>query len=207
MLMAQIESQNKAINKHLEERKSFDHQHDSIIDDSFDQQYKKLHEHSKRLDHHHLNTRNHCEVLDLLKGRSEEMRGCHEGLVTCVDDMAGQLCHCTQSVPNSSVVGSKELGYASKDSYHIAPQAPCSQCSSNPSAPEENTSPIPVPAPIVSNDENVDPLGSVRPPAPQLVCRQVLRRLGMPFRCPEACISTHWGQGGIYPVGRRKIEA
>ena len=195
--MAQMESRNEAIDKHFKERKSFDRQRDSIIDEGFDQQAQKLHEHSERLDRHRNNSHNHRVELDLLMGRSEEMRGRHEDLVNRVVDMASQLCHCARSVPISQVSEHSGLEYSSDDSYHLPPQEPCSHCSSNHVVPEENTIPIPVPAPVVSNDENVDPSGSVRPTAPRLVRRQVLRRLGMPFRRAEARISTGVVVGGV----------
>ena len=126
----------------------------------------------------------------MLGGRSEEIRGRHEDLVTRVDDMAGQLCHCARSVPISSVSDHSGLEYSSEDSYHIPPHEPCSHCSSNHVVPEENNVPLPVPAPSAPNDENIDPSGSVRPMAPRLVRRQVLRRLGIPFRRVEARILT-----------------
>ena len=121
---------------------------------------------------------------------SEEIKGHHEDLVTRVDDMAGQLCHCARSVPISSVSDHSDLEYLSEGSYHIPPQEPCSHCSSNHVVPEENDVPLPIPAPSVPNDKNIDPSGSVCPTAPRLVRRQVLRRLGIPFRRPETCIST-----------------
>ena len=63
MLMVQLKSRNEAIEKHFKEQKSFDRQRDSIIDDSFEQQAQKLHEHSERLDRHRLNIGNHREVF------------------------------------------------------------------------------------------------------------------------------------------------
>ena len=153
-------------------------------------QCKQLHEHTERLNRHRINIGNHSNFLDMLKGRSEEIRGRHDDLATRVDDMAGQLCHCANSVPISSVSEHSGLEYSSEDSYHIPPQEPCSHCSSNHVVPEENDVPLPVPAPSAPNDENVDPSGSVRPTAPRLVRRQVLRHLGIPFRRPEARILT-----------------
>ena len=102
------------------------------------------------------------------------MRYRHEELVTRVDDMAGQLCYCTRSVPVPSISEHSGLDYLSDDSYHIPPQAPCSHCSSNHIVPEVNIIPIPVSAPIVYVNKNVDPSGSIRPVAAQLVRRQVL---------------------------------
>jgi hypothetical protein len=106
------------------------------------------------------------------------MRGRHDTLNDKVTNMEGRLCHCAE-VPVSTG-SSNGLEYESSNSYVIAPQAPCSQSTSAPAAPSENPSPIPVPAPPTpsSNVENVDPSGSVRPTAPRLVRRKVLRRGG-----------------------------
>ena len=174
MMMVQLESRNVALDKLFKDQKNFDRQRDALIDSSFKQQAKQLHEHTERLNCHRINVGNHSNVIDMLKGRSEEIRGHHEDLVTQVDDMASQLCHCARSVPISSVSDHSGLEYSSKGSYHILPQEPCSHCSSNHVVLFRNDVPLPIPAPSVPNDENVDPSGSVRPTAPRLVRRQVL---------------------------------
>ena len=152
MMMAQLESRNVALDKLFEDRKDFDRKRDNLIDSSFEQQAKQLHEHTERLNRHRINIGNHSNAIDMLKGRSEEIRGRHEDLVTRVDDMAGQLYHCARSVPISSVSDHSGLEYLSEGSYHIPPQEPCSHCSSNHVVPEENDIPLPIPAPFTGGE-------------------------------------------------------